>query len=500
MSSKKTLELFVSLLVLILSCMPGKRAFYTPPSEQQLREALSISNKAFTEGKSREVITRLEPLINHFPPGAQRKEALRLLALSYYNLRQYERSAPYFRDLLESFPETRTDKSIVLNALMSFDKTGELERIPPLAEDLLKTTLSREERREVIKVLAKSLGRASFIKALKYYELLQKEGMVEAQQEAFSLIEGCNRDQLTEVEKNFPNHPYGILARITLSRSYLKEGQPVKAFLALESLRERAKEKALLERWQRAWRELGTRVKPQVLSIRIPLDGRDDIHFLKGAFLAGGIFGEAVPWRMRLKFETLPLEAVGISSISNEGFQKGIKGLLELAKAEGLTEIALMITGGTEGERLRQIVINTAKALGLGLSYPERWGRGKGGKVKGLFLVGGDKDICSILAQSEGRALKAFVFCPRDPSWLLRTCGRYLEGIYLACPFWPDSTREGLKEFVRGYRSVYRETPTYQAALGYFETLKSLEPEFRSPLGGPFLLKVTRGSVVELCR
>lgn len=500
MFSRKTFELFVSLLALILSCVPEKKDFYPPPSEQQLKQALLTSNKAYTEGRPKEVVTRLEPLVNCFPPGEQLKEALRLLALSYYDLRQYEKSSYYFRELLGSFPESGTDKVIALNALRSFDKTAELERIPPLVEGLLKMSLSREERKEVVKIFAKSLGRAYPFKALKYYELLQREGVAEAQGEAFSVIEGLNKEQLMEVEKVFPNHPYGVFAKVTLSRFYLRERQPVKAFFVLESVKEKSKEKGLFEQWQKAWREIGTQVKSQVLKIRIPFGGKGDLQFLKGIFLAGGVFGEVVPWRIKFKFETPATEAPGTSLPSSEGLEKAVKGLLGLAKAEGLTEIALMVTGGTESERLKETVFKMAKTLGLGVSYLERGDKGKVERTKGLLLVGEDKDICSILAQSEVKGIKVFVLCPRDPSGLLKVCSRYLEGAFLACPFWPNSTREGLREFARAYRSIYGETPTYQAALGYFEVFKALDSGFRSPLEEPFLLKVARGSVVEVRR
>lgn len=495
MSSKKTVELFVILLGLMVSCMPEKRAFQPPPSQQQLKEALITSNKAYGEGRAKEVIMTLEPLVNRFPPGAQRKEALRLLALSYYSLRQYEKSSRYFRELLESFLESSTDKTVALNALRSFDRTGELERIPPLAEGLLKMPLSSEERREVIKALARSLRGTSPVKALKNYELLQKEGAAEAQEEAFSLIEGCSKEQLMEVERAFPNHPYGIFARITIARLQLKDGQPVKAFLSLEAVKDKAKEKGVFDQWQKAWRETGMRVKPQVLKIHMPSDRRDSLQFLTGTFLASGIFGQETPWRIRLRFDT-PSD----NDVVMEEFEKGVKGLLQLAKAEGLNEIAFIVPSGKEGERLKETVSKMAKALGVSISSLGTEDRGRGERVKGLLLVGDEKSTCSALTQREGKDYKVFIFSAKDPLGLLKVCGRYLEGAFLACPFWPNSTREGIKEFVRAYRSTYGKTPTFLAALGYFEALKALDPGFRSPLDDPFLFKVVRGSVMELPR
>lgn len=495
MSLKRPLELFLPLLALVLSCMPEKRVFYPPLSEQQLKEVLFASNKAYGEGKATEVVSMLEPLIDRFPQGPLKKEALKLLAFSYFSLKRYEKSSLYFQELLGSFPESGRDKSITLQAIRSFEKAGETHKIPPLAEGLLKTPLSSEEKKEVLKILAKSLGRINPVKALKNYELLQKEGVSEARQEAFSLIEECSREQLIEVEKAFSNHPFGVLARITLARLHLKEGQPAKAFFALETLRDKAKEKGVLNQWQKAWNDVRTEVKSQVLRVRMFPDGKRGLDFLKGAFLAGGVFGERVPWKMRLKFERSPEDTSGTLLFGVYGFEKGIKGLLELAKREGLTELALI---GPGGERLKEVVSKAAKAQGLEVLRLGPDDKDKKEKAKGLLLVGEEKDICSVLAQGEGKGPKVFVLLPKDPSGLLRVCGRYMEGAFLACPFWESSTRDGVREFVQGYRSVYGESPSFQAALGYFEVIKALDPSFRSPLEDPFLLKVTRGSALEL--
>ncbi|RLA80477.1 MAG: hypothetical protein DRG33_02315 [Deltaproteobacteria bacterium] len=401
---KKALKGGIFLLILLDACQPMRK----PPLEEVgpprptviARDEFLKGKKAFQEGRWAEAVELLKRFLEQYPSTPWGEEALFMLGMGHFRLREYEDAVREFREFRSRFPRSPREWEVSFHLAKALLELGRRKEALEVAEGILPRAEEHPSQRlELLRLLAKGWREEAPLKALSFYYELWKAGQKEVRDEVLSLVDDLDADELREVAARWKGTFIGVYARLKLATLLLDEGKGDEAEALLREVEGMAKGLGFGELFESLWTRL---LKPKERELKVglllPLSGRyaqAGREVMKGAFLAAGIFGDRHPsWRVRFFIadtsSTLKGAMRGYNRLKGEVqaivgplSPRGVKAVLDLRGEDDpcLFPLSSLEEGGGEGVWPLVIPVSTeveelfleARREGLktfGLFYP----------------------------------------------------------------------------------------------------------------------------------